>query len=88
MTDFKISCAAAGPIVRGRYGRAEGWVTLEMERGRTEQEIALFNTLVDFAFYCGTGARTDEGAGADGEGRRGEGRTDGRPLAGTTVPRD
>jgi hypothetical protein len=34
-----------------------------MERGRTEQEIALFNTLVDFAFYCGTGAHTDEGLG-------------------------
>jgi hypothetical protein len=71
VTDFKISCAAAGPIGAGVEGRgtasfgvgAEGWVTLEMERGRTEQEIALFNTLVDFAFYCGTGAHTDEGLG-------------------------
>ena len=67
VTDFKISCAAAGSIGMG----AEGWVTLEMERGRTEQEIALFNTLVDFAFYCGTGARTDEGL---GQTRRMEGR--------------
>ena len=58
MTDFKISCAA------GPYGvGTEGWVTLEMEKGRTEQEIALFNTLVDFAFYCGTGTHTDEGLG-------------------------
>ncbi len=67
VTDFKISCAAAGLIGTG----AEGWVTLEMERGRTEQEIALFNTLVDFAFYCGTGAHTDEGL---GQTRRMEGR--------------
>jgi CRISPR/Cas system endoribonuclease Cas6 (RAMP superfamily) len=67
VTDFKISCAAAGPI----GAAAEGWVTLEMERGRTEQEIALFNTLVDFAFYCGTGAYTDEGL---GQTRRMEGR--------------
>ena len=44
---------------------AEGWVVLEMEKGRTEQEIALFNTLVDFAFYCGTATRW--GAGADKE---------------------
>ncbi len=58
VTDFRISCAA-GPYGAG----AEGWVTLEMERGRTEQEIAFFNTLVDFAFYCGTGAHTDDGLG-------------------------
>ncbi len=58
VTDFKISCAAS-PYGAG----AEGWVALEMEKGRTEQEIALFNTLVDFAFYCGTGAHTDEGLG-------------------------
>ncbi len=71
MTDFKISCAA-GPIgAEGRVG-AEGWVTLEMEKGRTEQEIALFNVLVDFAFYCGTGTHTDEGLGQTSrmEGRR------------------
>ncbi len=58
LTDFKIS-RAAGPYGVGM----EGWVTLEMEKGRTEQEIAFFNTLVDFAFYCGTGVRTDEGLG-------------------------
>jgi hypothetical protein len=108
VTDFKISCAAAGPIGAGTseeptdegrgttvpsgLGRwterlldpreavvhrpstsfrvgAEGWVTLEMERGRTEQEIAFFNTLIDFAFYCGTGAHTDEGL---GQTKRGE----------------
>ncbi len=66
VTDFKISCATPGLIGPGAasFGvGAEGWVTLEMERGRTEQEIAFFNTLIDFAFYCGTGAHTDEGLG-------------------------
>jgi CRISPR/Cas system endoribonuclease Cas6 (RAMP superfamily) len=69
VTDFKISRAAAltGP-------GAKGWVILEMEKGRTEQEIALFNTLADFAFYCGTGLHTDEGLGQTGrmEARKGE----------------
>ncbi len=58
VTDFKISCAAAST-----EAGAEGWVCLEMEKGRTEQEIGLFNALVDFAFYCGTGLHTDEGLG-------------------------
>jgi len=58
VTDFKISCAA-GPFGPG----AKGWVTGEMEKGRTEQEIALFNGLIDFAFYCGTGLHTEEGLG-------------------------
>jgi CRISPR/Cas system endoribonuclease Cas6 (RAMP superfamily) len=58
VTDFKISCAAS-PFGPG----AKGWVTVEMEKGRTEQEIALFNGLIDFAFYCGTGLHTEEGLG-------------------------
>ncbi len=58
VTDFKISCKTALSGVG-----AEGWVSLELERGRTEQEIALFNALVDFAFYCGSGLHTDRGLG-------------------------
>jgi len=58
VADFKISCDVT-PFGTG----AEGWVTLEMERGRTEREIALFNGLIDFAFYCGTGSFTEEGLG-------------------------
>ena len=58
VTDFKISCLASP------YGvGAQGWVALEMEKGRSEDEIGLFNTLVDFAFYCGTGLHTEEGLG-------------------------
>jgi len=58
VTDFRISCVASafGP-------GSQGWVKLEMEKGRTEVEIALFNGLIDFAFYCGTGLHTDEGLG-------------------------
>jgi CRISPR/Cas system endoribonuclease Cas6 (RAMP superfamily) len=58
VADFRISPAAT-PFGTG----AEGWITLEMETGRTEKEIALFNALVDFAFYCGTGVHTTEGLG-------------------------
>jgi hypothetical protein len=56
--DFKISCMST-PFGPG----AQGWVRLEMEKGRTEEEIALFNGLIDFAFFCGTGLHTDEGLG-------------------------
>jgi hypothetical protein len=58
VSDFRISCISTthGP-------GAQGWVTLEMDRGRTEEEIRRFNTLVGFAFYSGTGLHTDEGFG-------------------------
>lgn len=58
VADFKISC------VRSPFGPgSQGWMRLEMEQGRTEGEIALFNGLVDFAFYSGTGLHTNEGLG-------------------------
>ncbi len=56
--DFKISC------VESSYGKgAQGWMALEMEKGRTEEEIRLFNALIDYAFFCGTGMHTDAGLG-------------------------
>lgn len=56
--DFKISCVSTF------YGPgSQGWVRLEMERGRCEEEISLFNRLMDFAFFCGSGLHTDEGLG-------------------------
>ena len=58
MVDFRISCVT-GPPGPG----AQGWAVVELEKGRTEEEIALFNGLVDFAFYCGTGLYTGEGWG-------------------------
>jgi hypothetical protein len=58
ITDFKLSCAPTA------YGPgAQGWVTLEAEKGRTEEELRLFNALLDFAFFSGTGLHTDEGLG-------------------------
>ena len=58
LADFKVSC------VRSEHGAGfQGWVTLEMEKGRPEEEIQTFNALADFAFYCGTGLHTDEGLG-------------------------
>ena len=58
MGDFKVSC------VHSEHGAGfQGWVELEMEKGRPEEEIQEFNALVDFAFYCGTGRHTDEGLG-------------------------
>ena len=58
MKEFKVS------YVRSEHGPGfQGWVALEMEKGRSEEEIQLFNTLIDFAFYCGTGLYTDEGLG-------------------------
>jgi CRISPR/Cas system endoribonuclease Cas6 (RAMP superfamily) len=38
-------------------------MALEVEKGRTEEEIGLFNTLIDYAFFCGTGMYTDAGLG-------------------------
>jgi len=56
--DFKISYASTA------LGAGfEGWIDCEMSLGRTEAEISLFNRLIDFAFYCGTGLHTDKGMG-------------------------
>ena len=58
VADFKISCAVTS------FGTGcQGWVTLEMARGRTEEEIGIMNALIDFAFYCGTGLHTEDGLG-------------------------
>jgi|WetSurMetagenome_2_1015567.scaffolds.fasta_scaffold37595_3 hypothetical protein len=58
VSDFRISCVST------KHGPgAQGWVTLEMDKGRTEEEIRRFNALVDFAFYSGTGLYADEGFG-------------------------
>jgi hypothetical protein len=55
---FKISC------VESIYGKGvQGWMALEVEKGRTEEEIGLFNGLIDYAFFCGTGMHTDAGLG-------------------------
>ena len=56
--DFKVSC-----VQSERGAGFQGWVALEIEKGRSEEEIQAFNALVDFAFYCGTGLHTDEGLG-------------------------
>jgi hypothetical protein len=58
VADFKLSCVttAFGP-------GSQGWARLEMEKGQTEEAIALFNGLADFAFYCGTGLHAHEGLG-------------------------
>jgi hypothetical protein len=56
--DFKISCAQTE-----RGPGCQGWIALELAKGRPEEEIQTFNALVDFAFYCGTGLHTDEGLG-------------------------
>ena len=81
-TDFKISCVSTshGP-------GAQGWVRLEMETGRTEEEISLFNCLIDFAFFCGSGLHADEGLGQTRRigHRQGQGtfrKTDGRAGGG------
>jgi hypothetical protein len=58
MGDFKVSC------VQTEYGAGfQGWATLEMSKGRPEEDIRMFNALLDFAFYCGTGLYTDNGLG-------------------------
>jgi hypothetical protein len=58
LTDFKISSE------KTRYGLAfQGWIDLEIAKGRTENEIAILNMLCDFSFYCGAGAHTDRGLG-------------------------
>jgi CRISPR/Cas system endoribonuclease Cas6 (RAMP superfamily) len=58
LRDFKISCVMT-PFGPG----FQGWITLELDKGRTELEIASFNALLDFAFYSGTGLYTSRGLG-------------------------
>lgn len=58
MGDFKVSC------VQTEHGAGfQGWAALEISKGRPEEDIRMFNTLLDFAFYCGTGLHTDKGLG-------------------------
>jgi CRISPR/Cas system endoribonuclease Cas6 (RAMP superfamily) len=58
ISDFKVSCMSTP------YGAGcQGWVTVEIGRGMTEEYIGLVNSLIDFAFYGGTGLHTDEGLG-------------------------
>lgn len=58
VNDFKISSE------KSRFGLAfQGWIDLEIAKGRTENEIAVLNMLCDFSFYCGTGLQTGRGLG-------------------------
>ena len=58
MHDFRVSSA------RTEHGAGfQGWAALEIDKGRSEEEIQTFNALIDLAFYCGTGLHTDEGLG-------------------------
>ena len=49
----------------------EGRVSLELDKGLSEETIRLFNLLVDYASYCGTGLYTNEGLGQTGRLRKG-----------------
>jgi hypothetical protein len=58
VTDFRISCSPT------EYGVGfEGRLAMELDKGRTEKEIALFNVLSDFSFFCGSGVHTHCGLG-------------------------
>ncbi len=58
LNNFKVSC-----VQTDRGAGFQGWVALEIEKGRPEEDIQSFNAMLDFAFYCGTGLYTDEGFG-------------------------
>jgi hypothetical protein len=58
ITDFKISVATTA-----RGVGFEGRVSLELEKGLSEETIRLCNLLVDYASYCGTGVWTEDGLG-------------------------
>jgi CRISPR/Cas system endoribonuclease Cas6 (RAMP superfamily) len=63
--DFRISSDKTS------YGVAfQGWVDLEIGKGRTEDDIALVNLLCDFSFFCGTGLYTQKGLGQTRRARR------------------
>jgi CRISPR-associated endoribonuclease Cas6 len=68
ITDFKISVAKTA-----RGVGFEGRVSLELDKGMSEETIRQFNLLVDYAFYCGTGLYTNEGLGQTGRLRKGRG---------------
>jgi hypothetical protein len=58
VTQFALSCRST------RFGTgAQGWVTIDLGKGKTEDEIRLFNTLTDFSFFAGTGLYVHEGLG-------------------------
>ncbi len=64
LKDFNVSC------VQTDYGPGfQGWVALEIATGRSEEEIQLFNAILDLTFYCGTGIHTEEGFGQTRRGR-------------------
>jgi hypothetical protein len=58
ITDFQISAARTA-----RGVGFEGRVSLELDKGLSEETIRLFNLLVDYASYCGTGMWTEDGLG-------------------------
>lgn len=68
ITDFKISAETTA-----RGVGFEGRVSVELEKGLSEETIRLFNLLVDYASYCGTGLYTSEGLGQTGRLRKGRG---------------
>jgi hypothetical protein len=58
LTNFRISSE------KSHYGVAfQGWIDIEIAKGRNENEIAILNMLCDFSFYCGTGIHTERGLG-------------------------
>jgi CRISPR/Cas system endoribonuclease Cas6 (RAMP superfamily) len=65
ITDFQISASRTA-----RGVGFEGRVSLELDKGLSEEAIRLFNLLVDYASYCGTGLYTNEGLGQTGRLRR------------------
>jgi len=79
VSDFRISCMPTSFGIGG-----QGWVTLGMGRGMTEEYIGLVNCLVDFSFYSGTGLHTDVGL---GQTRRMDGKVQ-RPQPGSTLVGD
>lgn len=64
--DFQVSAAKTASGVG-----FEGRVSVELDKGMSEETIRLFNLLVDYAFYCGTGLYTNEGLGQTGRLRKG-----------------
>lgn len=56
--DFRLSCKDT------LFGKgSQGWMTIDVKRGHTEDEIRAFNALIDFSFYAGTGLFTELGLG-------------------------
>jgi CRISPR/Cas system endoribonuclease Cas6 (RAMP superfamily) len=58
VADFKLSCRNT------LFGMgSQGWMTIDVKRGHTEDEVRAFNALIDFSFYTGTGLFTELGLG-------------------------